>query len=301
MFIALLPYFEQNALYDVITSIPNTVPWQNTFNATNFPTLSGADQIPYRAKLADLLCPSDAAGTIVAAGDIGRTNYRVCGGDWPAAWVRANADGSFNQDGNGTAREERARGVFSPVIQRTLAIPDGTSNTIGLSERVMTTAGNITSVKAGFAINQPAFVSHTYSVTAALTANPQGCMLLRGENNTYKPEANAGTLNAASHGGLWWPDGSPFYAVFTTIMPPNAPACFSMADDGMHRGRLMAGPSSNHTGGVNITLMDGAVRFVNESVDIGNDFGSSPVQSGKSPYGVWGAIGSREGGESASL
>lgn len=63
-------------------------------------------------------------------------------------------------------------------------------------------------------------------------------------------------------------------------------------------GALSAG--SYHPGGVNVLLMDGSVRFVSETIDTGNT-ALPPVTGGFSPYGVWGSMGSRAGGEPVSL
>ncbi len=54
--------------------------------------------------------------------------------------------------------------------------------------------------------------------------------------------------------------------------------------------------ASQHTGGVNAAMADGSVRFISDSIDAGNQ-GLPQVLSGPSPYGVWGALGSRDGGE----
>ena len=48
--------------------------------------------------------------------------------------------------------------------------------------------------------------------------------------------------------------------------------------------------TSYHQGGVNVSLADGSVRFVTNSINTGNS--SSPqVTTGPSPYGIWGAPG----------
>ena len=93
----------------------------------------------------------------------------------------------------------------------------------------------------------------------------------------------------------------------STNLGPNTVSCSITwdatfkGDPGSYRGgNIIGGAMSNHSGGVNCALMDGSVRFVSDNVDCG-DAGASQVYNGKSPYGVWGAMGSRNGGESTSL
>lgn len=92
---------------------------------------------------------------------------------------------------------------------------------------------------------------------------------------------------------------------FTTILPPNS---VSAVRDDLTSGGILS-PSSYHAGGVNVAMGDGSVRFVSETINAVSSFApvnnslanAKVVTSGPSHFGVWGALGSRDGGESASL
>jgi len=96
---------------------------------------------------------------------------------------------------------------------------------------------------------------------------------------------------------------------FTTILPPNSVSCggfSSRNDSGGNDGTdwyfsAIVSPTSNHTGGVQCARLDGSVSFISDTID--NNGGTAPAPSstgGESPYGVWGAFGSRSGGEAKS-
>jgi prepilin-type processing-associated H-X9-DG protein len=99
--------------------------------------------------------------------------------------------------------------------------------------------------------------------------------------------------------GIAWQDANPMYVSFNTVFPPNAASC---ADGGINGDsvHLVIPPASRHTGGVNVTLCDGSVRFVGNNIDTGN-LNARQTISGPSMYGAWGALGSRSGGEVASI
>jgi prepilin-type processing-associated H-X9-DG protein len=91
------------------------------------------------------------------------------------------------------------------------------------------------------------------------------------------------------------------YNGFNTVISPNGPSCVNMGTAGS--GDSIHGvlpPRSRHTGGVHALMTDGAVRFISDNIDTGNLASPNPT-GGPSPYGVWGALGTKDGGESKSI
>ncbi len=81
---------------------------------------------------------------------------------------------------------------------------------------------------------------------------------------------------------------------FNTVLGPNAPTC--MNDRGEWNWGILP-PSSYHQGGVHIAMADGSVRFASDSIDTGNLTLPEVTGTQNSPYGVWGALGSKMGKE----
>jgi prepilin-type processing-associated H-X9-DG protein len=93
--------------------------------------------------------------------------------------------------------------------------------------------------------------------------------------------------------GRRWCDGRPVFTAFTTVLPPNAPSCIPTLD--WWEWGIFS-PTSNHPGGVNCLMADDSVKFIINEVDTG-DLSLPEVLAGPSPYGIWGAYGSKSGAE----
>jgi prepilin-type processing-associated H-X9-DG protein len=112
------------------------------------------------------------------------------------------------------------------------------------------------------------------------------------------------TLWAGGHGQRWQ-DGHNLHSSFNTVLPPNGPSCAAPAAQGAAAtGIFSAG--SFHQGGCHLLMCDGAVRFITENVESGNKAAPSVCDNNnnagfESPYGLWGALGTRNGSENKGL
>ena len=119
-------------------------------------------------------------------------------------------------------------------------------------------------------------------------------------NGTLDPERPLFYSDAApvdgnrNHGrGRRWTDGRPQYTTFTTIRPPNS---YNIARWEGNFGLFSA--ASRHQGGCHVLMGDGAVKFITDSIEAGNQntvsySSANPKAGKKSPYGLWGSLGTK--------
>ena len=273
-----LPYIEQGPRSDQITSGTPVVSWDNNY-------------APYKGKMTVLLCPSSPLGqnNPVNAAQPQRSYHlsmgTTVGTNASAAGFSATiTDNNYFGLVNGLFGYERpgatpANGcVGNEYTTRMASITDGTSNTVALSEKVTGTRGSRSVL--GLA---------TYPMTN-LDANAAQC-LATATNGMYNAGRNLSDWNM---GGIW-AFGHPNWAGFSTILPPNSPSCYERNNANPSNSVGVFSVSSHHPGGVMISMADGSVRFIRQSIDCGN-YGVAPNRN----YGVWGAMGTIAGGEALS-
>lgn len=263
-FIAILPQLEQGPMYDIISAGDPSLP-AGTFGADALSAWEGLNGLPET-----LRCPSDPGGLDLITqgayqGDKRLVNYAFSKGD----------------DVRDTNFEPNSRGMFGYLEWFNFSkVPDGLSNTIAMSERLRT----------GYRANQTVTaqeVDHrrAQATLAGLRDNP-GLVLTASDGKYFV----AGTSVHYRFGSVGT-RGHVHFVGFTTVVGPNGP----VARDGEH---AVLPPSSFHPGGVNGVMGDGSVRFFSDTIDTGD---LTAVRnhgfSGLSPYGVWGSLGSRMGGE----
>lgn len=273
-FAALLPYMEQQPLYDQILS-EQTAPW--------------ATRPWCLAMLPGLNCPSDSGSTPPAgAGPRGTSSYGFCSGDNYEASVVDPSERSDQNLANQT-RPIRNRGMFGRhTYEKFGAVTDGLSNTIAFAER-----------------SRPHSIRSRGMIAVDASASPARFSPLSCRSywmgTQYAPTAAMFTQDTSP--GYRWADGAAFFHAASTILPPNTALCLigspAWQGGGGHYGPGIWTPTSDHPAGVNVTLGDGSVRFITNSVDTGNlaVIAPSPTLRGPSPYGVWGALGTKAGGE----
>ena len=158
-------------------------------------------------------------------------------------------------------------------------VTDGLSNTIAMGERIKAQTGGNRVQDGGMATN----------FGDGFRNQPSQCLARLDANGNYIGEILRTT-------GTRWPDGQITFTAITTVLGPNKPSCHNGGGD---ENDGVVDPTSHHTGGVQVLMGDGAVRFVSENVNTG-DVTQPPPTGGRSPYGVWGALGSLSGGEAVS-
>lgn len=313
MLVGLTPFIEQQALWEQISSplarnsdgTNRNPPWQSMG-----PRPDERQYPPYATDISTFRCPSDPG---VGLPSLGRTNYAACTGDSSYRsrdpYLNVNElseDGSvtFPYTANaGSANHSNAahRGAF--VLTRNVKfrdILDGLANTVMAGE-IATELGD-----------RDARTSMPTAGGVGVTGERQNCHLnpsfMERTLDPLRPRfwIATVTVNATWGRGFRWHDAMPVFGQVHTILPPNAEICTD-AGPGAGHGDLISTASSRHQGGAHVLMGDGAVKFITDSIEAGNS--SNPVvflggtaatrnQPGaQSPFGLWGALGSRASSE----
>jgi len=282
--VELLPFLERTALYDDIQ--------KQYYDAPSWDNVLGREAV-----LSNFNCPSDPnAGKIIKANNsdsmYATGGYVMSAGDY----CIKDEDHNWGQPGGASF----SRGALQPRMWTTPAeISDGLSQTVFVSERAVAT-DDVQLIRGGMVIGA-GFTSSNHDACELPGFNPGHCWETRFDKYRYKDGLPLDTGRSSRR----WIDGQTAFTWFNTILPPNAPSCAAGEN---HWDPAILPPTSHHRGGVNVAFCDGSVTFVSDTVNCGyakNSIASVTdrqcKRSGESNFGVWGAMGSRNGKEVVKL
>jgi prepilin-type N-terminal cleavage/methylation domain-containing protein/prepilin-type processing-associated H-X9-DG protein len=244
----MLPYFEQTPVWNAINF---------SFGQNPFVTPNGSQPLPDVCQgtamisvINSLICPSDTGK--------GRCSYRVINGtnwDW---WSREPGAGAV----------VRAQPEGGQTIGTIANITDGTSNTMMFFER------NRGSNNGGGGPYAPGDVwaggpgsGWVWGMPTYVISNPADYTYF---TTSYVPQCNqlvqSGQLSLWTYGGYFWIAGEYTNTVGNANLTPNSktPDCSGWGGVGTGIGTYSA--RSKHPGGVNVSMADGSVRFIKDSI-----------------------------------
>lgn len=146
---------------------------------------------------------------------------------------------------------------------------DGTSNTALVSERLIQPGNSAAEINNGDRRLRSLHILERYETLPDIV--------------DQMSSSHAHVFESA-HIGRSWSSGSPLVApTYMHVQPPNS--VMGHYNTSMDEGDFVVTASSNHPGGVNVAMVDGSVRFVNDSVS----------------RKLWWAVGGRDDGRTESL
>jgi len=278
--VSILPYIDQAPLYNRIEAgrTPATSNCSGMVSGTDIVNPGGpcgwCAWADWDVTIPGVLCPSDARPNRLK-----EQSYMFCAAD-----QMTSLNSNFRVD----------RGIFGGRHRgvRISDITDGTSNTIAMGEKK----------RMNFGIGG---LSQVHKTEGTMTntdprLNPGVCLTTVNSAGYF---TNPAAVKGRAGTSIW--DGQAERCVFNTVLPPNSPSCTAGANVNQDDTEIVLSASSYHTGGVHCLMADGAVRFISENINTGNLAAPGVLASsltttisGPSPYGVWGALGTRAGGES---
>lgn len=272
--VPLLPSVEQGNVYDLLNLRINNGDGDGYQVSVDHPNAAAVNTL-----IDTFICPSDNPNLENAA-ILGSANPA------PNSYV---ANAGWPSYSTGVTGERATPGTFNGVIPLShpseniawhggskigfQSITDGSSNTAMISERLIQPGNSADAISNGDRRLKSQHVLARIETLDLIVEQMQS-------SHTHVFES--------AHIGRSWASGVPYVA--PTYMHVQSPNSFighyeNDGDQGIFAGDFVITPSSNHTGGVNMSMADGATRFVSDTVD----------------QNVWWAIGGRNDGRIETL
>jgi prepilin-type N-terminal cleavage/methylation domain-containing protein/prepilin-type processing-associated H-X9-DG protein len=247
----LLPYMEQQPLYNTINFMLTASPWIPTPNSASAPVIDGTwtNSTAALTKIIAFICPSDS-------NDSGLNNG---GGNQPPQGKNvsyANNLGLNRYNNNWAMNGPSYMQGNDCCYTRPLSfasITDGTSNTVMFSEWVKGKGFNVSGGLNSVYQNGPGVTA----VTMGTMGNPANFALAQLCQNTPFNSGNTWDYK----GEAWISEESGRGGGYFHIQTPNRKSCNCCGHD------TIVGASSYHSGGVNVVMLDGSVRFIKDTVN----------------------------------
>jgi prepilin-type N-terminal cleavage/methylation domain-containing protein/prepilin-type processing-associated H-X9-DG protein len=244
-FVYLLPYLEKESMREGIdTDYRVDRPMGSPEEQSNYATLTAVKPETFR-------CPSEAVAYVIGTSErqfIGTLNYRGNHGRYGASDEKNDGFFLFARD-----VPFRLRKVNSKWGRAPHDILDGLSSTAAMSERALGDQNTNFFNPVGDAVANGSIPAADYNGTDLASAERlrNGCL------------ATTSTVDVDSTGGQVWWNATWAISLYNHVVPPNSKSVKRTSDNkapGCHPA------SSYHRGGVNVTMGDGSVRFVSQSV-----------------------------------
>ena len=260
----LLPFMEAGTIYNAINFAAD--PPANTLT----PTDAGwpPNQTAYKAQINVLLCPSDMNRLTTP---LATFNYTAnAGSDAHCFFSGSIFDGPF---GHGAGDYYKKTGSEAIGFNKIL---DGLSNTAAFSERVRGIGDDSESVKTVIDPIKPSSTVYD-GQPGPTTDTPQTAYNYCSQN---VPTGTGAKLAQTLSSGVLWYRGISATTLYNHAMPPNSINC-NFHPYGAAYGVGAFPPSSRHPGGVNVTFVDGSVRFIKNSININAWWGIGTESAGE--------------------